>query len=74
MKRILQFLKHTSNFGLYIQRSTSTLASAFSNTDWFGCSDDRKSTSGFAIFFDPNLISRQSKKQKMVSRSSIEAE
>jgi hypothetical protein len=74
VKRILRILKHTSNSGLHIRRSASTLVSAFSDADWAGCFDDRKSTGGFAVFFGPNLISWCAKKQKTVSRSSTEAE
>jgi hypothetical protein len=62
VKRILHFLKHTSNFGLHIHRSSSILVSAFSDVDWVGCSDDRKSTGGVAAFFGPNLISWCAKK------------
>jgi hypothetical protein len=50
------------------------LLSAFSNTNWVGCSDDWKSTGGFAIFFRSNLITWSAKKQPTVSRSSIKAE
>jgi hypothetical protein len=47
---------------------------AFTDADWTGCPDDRKSTTGFAIFLGSNLLSWSSKKQAIVSRSSTEAE
>jgi hypothetical protein len=50
------------------------MVSAFFNTDWVGCTDDRKSTGNFVVFLGPNLISWCAKKQKIVSRTSTEAE
>ena len=60
--------------GLTFRKSSSTLICAFSDADWAGCLDDRRSTGGFAIFYGPNLISWCAKKQATVSRSSTEAE
>jgi hypothetical protein len=57
VKRILRFLRHTSKYGLHIRCSLSTFVSDFSDADWASCSDDRKSTGDFAVFFGPNLIS-----------------
>jgi hypothetical protein len=74
VKCILHFLKHTLGMGVNIRHSSSTMVSAFSDADWAGCTDDRKSTGGFAVFLGPNLISWCAKKQKTVSRSSTEAE
>jgi histone deacetylase 1/2 len=74
VKRILRYMKGTVQVGLTFKRSSSQLLSAFSDVDWAGCPDDRKSTSGFAIFFGPNLISWSAKKQHIVFRSSTEAE
>jgi histone deacetylase 1/2 len=74
VKRILRYLQSTVDMGLRIRKSPSILVSAFSDADWAGCSDDRRSTGGFAVFLGSNLISWSSKKQATVSRSSTEAE
>jgi len=60
--------------GLKLHRSTSTVLSVFTNADWAGCADDRRSTGGFVVFLGPNLISWSARKQPTVSRSSTEAE
>jgi histone deacetylase 1/2 len=74
VKRILRYLKNTITTGLTFTKSISTLISAFSDADWAGCIDDRRSTGGFAVFFGSNLISWSARKQPTVSRSSTEAE
>jgi hypothetical protein len=60
--------------GLLIVKSPSMLVSGFSDADWAGCLDDRRSTGGFAIFLCSNLVSWSARKQPIVSRSSTEAE
>jgi histone deacetylase 1/2 len=67
-------VKATSNLGITFRKSSSTLLSAFSDADWAGCLEDRRSTGGFAIFIGPNLVSWSARKQATVSRSSTEAE
>jgi hypothetical protein len=73
VKQILQFPKYTIDTNFVIQSSLSTMLSTFSDADWMGCSNDRKSTCGFAVFLSPNLISWSAKKQKIVSHSSSKA-
>jgi hypothetical protein len=73
VKRILRYLKHTIDHGLLIRKCSSNQLFAFSDADWAGCPDDRRSTSGFCIFLGTNLLSWSSKKQPTVSRSTTES-
>ncbi|KAF5464008.1 hypothetical protein F2P56_014124 [Juglans regia] len=74
VKRILRYLRLTSTFGLHLSPISSFKITTFSDADWAGCPDDRKSTGGFCIFFGSHLISWGSKKQLTVARSSTKAE
>jgi hypothetical protein len=42
--------------GLKLVKDRYTLISAFSDADWIGCVDDKKSTGGFIVFFGSNLV------------------
>jgi histone deacetylase 1/2 len=74
VKCILRYVQGTIRLGVKISKSNSMLVSAFSDADWAGCPDDRRSTGGFAVFLGRNLISWCARKQATVSRSSTEAE
>jgi histone deacetylase 1/2 len=67
VKRILRYVQGTKDYGLKIKKSKSTMVSAFSDADWAGCLDDRRSTGGFAVFLGDNLISWTARKQATVS-------
>ena len=74
VKRILRYVKGSVSTGLRIQKAPSSVLNIYTDADWAGCSDDRRSTGGFAVYLGPNLISWSSCKQPTVSRSSTEAE
>jgi hypothetical protein len=74
VKRILRYIKGTLDFGLHIGVSDPCSVTAYSDVDWAGCPDTRRSTSGLCVFLGDNLISWSSKRQTTVSQSSAEAE
>jgi hypothetical protein len=73
VKRILRYLKFSSDHTFFIFKSSSRHLVAFSESDWAGCPDDRHSTSSYCTFLGRNLLSWNSKRQPTVSRSSIES-
>jgi histone deacetylase 1/2 len=74
VKRILRYVQGTISLGLCFNKSSCMVVSAFTDADWAGCTHDRTSTGGFAMFLGPNLVSWSARKQSTVSRSSTEAE
>ncbi|XP_052197182.1 uncharacterized mitochondrial protein AtMg00810-like [Diospyros lotus] len=74
LKRIFHYVKGTLQFGLVFTPFTSREILAYSNADWAGGPDTRRSISGYAIYLGDNLLSWSSKKQPTVSCSSCETE
>ena len=74
VKRVLRYIQGTSDHGLHLPASRSLDIVAYSDTDWAGCPDTRRSTSGYCIYLGDALVSWSSKRQPTVSRSRAEAE
>jgi hypothetical protein len=74
LKRILRYVQGTLHFGLHLSPSPITKLISYTDADWGGCPDTRRSTSGYCVFLGDNLISWSSKRQPTLSRSSAEAE
>ena len=57
VKRILHYLKGTTYYGFHITQGYSFTLHGFTDADWAGSIDDRKSTSGYLVFFGQTSIS-----------------
>ena len=55
-KRVLRYLKGSINHRLHFTKGPLHL-NAYSDSDWAGNPDDRRSTTGYALFLGPCLIS-----------------
>ncbi|KAL5735759.1 hypothetical protein ACOSQ2_030547 [Xanthoceras sorbifolium] len=73
-KRVLRYIRGTSDFGLIFQKSSNLSLECFVDADWASSIDDRRSTSGYCAFLGGNLVTWSSKKQHVVAWSSTEAE
>ena len=73
IKRILRYLKCTTNLGLWYPKSENFELIAYADADFARCRLDRKSTSGTCQFLGHALVSWSSKKQNSVALSTIEA-
>jgi len=74
VKRILRYLRGASEFCILYCRSDSTGCVGFSDADWGGSLDDRKSTSGYLFQIDGTAISWRSNKHSCVALSTAETE
>ena len=75
-KRILRYLKGATKTGLVLNGAdrSQPLLSAYSDADWAGDVDDRKSTTGTVMMMNGSVVSWMSKKQTTVALSTAEAE
>ncbi|XP_016200541.1 uncharacterized protein LOC107641570 [Arachis ipaensis] len=61
VKCVLRYLNGTAHHGLHLKKdpalNTAMKITAYSDSDWAGDPDDRKSTSGYCVFLGSNLVS-----------------
>ncbi|XP_048324673.2 secreted RxLR effector protein 161-like [Ziziphus jujuba] len=73
-KRVLRYLKGTVNYGIHYKKGGNGELLAFTDRDYAGDLEDKKSTSGYVFLKSSGAISWCSKKQPIVTLSTIEAE
>ena len=73
-KRILRYLQGTIDFGLFYKKGEKSELFGFTDSDYAGDLNDRRSTSGYVFMIGSAAISWSSKKQTLVTLSTTEAE
>ncbi|KAJ8646671.1 hypothetical protein MRB53_008419 [Persea americana] len=73
-KRALRYLKGTVNYGIHYKKGGDGELLAFTDSDYAGDMEDRKSTSGYVFLMNSSAVSWCSKKQPIVTLSTTEAE
>ena len=72
VKRIIRYINGTPDYGLWYSKDSNAYLTRYSDVDWAGSVDDRKSISGGCFYLGNNLVSWMSKKQNSVSLSTAE--
>jgi len=74
IKRVLRYLNGTTDLGILYKRNGTEKLEAYTDSDYAGDLDDRKSTSGYVFMLSSGAVSWSSKKQPVVTLSTTEAE
>ncbi|XP_045797951.1 secreted RxLR effector protein 161-like [Trifolium pratense] len=75
VKRIMRYVKGTVGYGLLYKKTNIEMQlNGWTNSDYAGDLDDRKSTSGYVFMLGEGAISWSSKKQPIATLSTTEVE
>ena len=73
-KKVLRYLQGTKDYMLTYRKSSNLELVGYSDSDYAGCIDTRKSTFGYVFMFAGGAISWKSAKQSVIATSTMEAE
>ena len=62
VKRIIKYVAGTCDYGLFYSKESNLSLAGFSDSDWAGNANDRKSTTGGCFYVRANLVAWMSKK------------
>ena len=62
LKRILRYLRVSLDYGLLLRPSSTSELVVYTDTDWAGCPNTRRSTSSHTMFLGANLVSWAAKR------------
>ena len=73
-KKVMRYLQGTKDYMLMYRRTNDLEVIGYSDSDFAGCIDSRKSTSGYIFLMAGGAVSWRSAKQTLTATSTMEAE
>jgi chaperone required for assembly of F1-ATPase len=73
-KKVMRYLQGTKDYMLMYRRTDNLEVIGYSDSDFAGCIDSRKSTSGYIFLMASGVVSWRSAKQTLTATSTMEAE
>uniref|UniRef100_A0A2N9JA23 Retrovirus-related Pol polyprotein from transposon TNT 1-94 n=1 Tax=Fagus sylvatica TaxID=28930 RepID=A0A2N9JA23_FAGSY len=73
-KKVMRYLQGTKDYMLMYRRTDNLEVIGYSDSDFAGCIDSRKSTSGYIFMMASGAVSWRSAKQTLIATSTMEAE
>ena len=73
-KKVMRYLQGTKDYMLMYRRTDELEVIGYSDADFAGCIDSRKSTSGYIFMLAGGAVSWRSAKQSLTATSTMEAE
>jgi transposase InsO family protein len=73
-KKVMRYLQGTKDYMLMYRRTDSLEVIGYCDSDFAGCVDSRKSTSGYIFMLAGGAVSWRSVKQSLIATSTMEAE
>ena len=74
VKWVMRYLQRTKHYMLTYRRSSQIEIIGYSDSDYVGCQDSSRSTSGYVYLLAGGAISWKSAKQELIATSTMEAE
>jgi len=74
VRRILRYIKHTLQCGIFYEAKSQLQVHGYTDADWAGNVSNRRSISGFMFSFGNGVVSWSSKKQLTVALSNTKAQ
>jgi len=73
-KKVMRYLQGTKDYMLMYRQTDTLEVIGYSDSDFAGCVDSRKSTSGYIFMMASGAVSWRSAKQTLIATSTMEAE